>query len=56
MVRMDFIFSLIKEKTKRKNIIELNYCSGTSRREIENKIEKNLLFFQFSKKLGQDSW
>ena len=33
------------EKTKQKNIIELQYCTGMSRREIQNKIEKNLSFF-----------
>ena len=33
------------EKTKRKNITELQYCTGMSRREIKNKIEKNLFFF-----------
>ena len=42
---------VIVEKTKRKNIIELQYCTGMSRREIKNKIEKKslLFFFQFSK-------
>ena len=41
MVRMNFAFNFIKinlaavEKTKRKNIIELQNCSGMSRREIQ---------------------
>ena len=38
MVRMNFIFKLINlatiEKTKRKHIRELQYCTGMSRREI----------------------
>ena len=53
---MNFIFNLINlaavEKTKRKNIIELQYCTNMSRREIQKmKFEKNLFlfFFQFSK-------
>ena len=39
------------EKTKRKIIIELQYCTGMSRREIQKLIFKNLFFFffQFSK-------
>ena len=44
------------EKTKRKNITELQYCTGMSRREITKiKIEKNLfIFFSISKKLGRE--
>ena len=40
------------EKTKGINIIELQYCTGMSRREIQkkNQKKKSLLFlFQFSK-------
>ena len=37
--RINFIFNLINlaavEKTKRKNIIELEYCTGMSPREIQ---------------------
>ena len=36
------------EKTKRKNIIELQYCTGMSRREIQ----KYTFFFSIFKKLG----
>ena len=39
MVRMNFIFNLINlaavEKTNRKNIIELQYCTGMNRRDIQ---------------------
>ena len=43
------------EKTKRKNITELQYCTGMSWREIKNKIGKNLFyFFSISKKMGRE--
>ena len=45
MVQMNFIFNLINlaalEKTKRKNIIELQYCTG----KYKIKIEKKITFF-----------
>ena len=48
---MNFIFNLINlatvEKTKRKNIIELQYCTSMSRREIQKKNEKIFFFFSF---------
>ena len=47
MVRMNFIFNLINlaavEKTKRKNIIELQYCTGMSQGEL-----KKIFFFSFN--------
>ena len=67
MVRMNFILpikmalshqvlSLINlaaiEKTKRKNITELQYCTGMSRGEMKNKIEKKSSFFFNFKKIG----
>ena len=36
------------EKTTRKNVIELQYCTGMSRREIKKiKLKKNLFYFFF---------
>ena len=39
MVQINFILNLINlaavEKTERNNIIELQYCTGMSRREIQ---------------------
>ena len=54
MVRMNFILILINlaavEKTKRNNIIELQYCTDISRGEIQKqKLKRFLFFFQFSK-------
>ena len=56
MVQMNSIFNSINlaavEKTKRKSIIELQYCTGMSRREIKKiKLKKIsiIFFFQFSK-------
>ena len=41
------------EKTKRKNIIELQYCTGMSRRETKKiKLKKSLLFFFNFQKIG----
>ena len=44
------------EKTKRKNIIELQYCTGMSPREIKKiKLNKiSFIFFSISKKLGRE--
>ena len=45
------------EKTKPKNITELQYCTGMSRREIKKiKLKKIsfIFFFSISKKLGRE--
>ena len=55
---MNFIFNFINlaavEKTKgKKNIIELQYCTGMSRRKIKKiKLKKNFLFFFNFQKIG----
>ena len=70
MVRMNFILpikmaishrgNLINlaaiEKTKQKNITELQYCTGMSRREMKKiKLKKiSYIFFSISKKLGRE--
>ena len=64
MVQMNFIFNLINlaavEKTKGKNIIELQYCTGSLWHESEGNTKTKLkkisiiFFFSIFKKLGRE--
>ena len=58
---MNFIFNSInlaaEEKTKRKNIIELQYCTGWHESEGNTKIKLkkiSFIFFSIFEKLGRE--